>query len=262
MQNIGERLEEARKRKGISIREAAEATKIRGEYLHKFEGNQFDINLPEIYVRGFLRTYAGYLGLPSDKIANDYNALGHGNAKPRTLSRDVYGRMELSVASAKEPAREPESASNKEEDGENPATFKPRPGSLPYLDRALMVKGGMLLSALIAVVVIIWIGVSMWSGSETTPTDADTASVQTPVRNPEIVLHALDTVRVKIVDVTTKQELFQGTITRGDSRTLPKNGSLFLTADPLQNVEVEMDGNRSNPAALTGLNGLQRIRID
>jgi cytoskeleton protein RodZ len=56
MQTIGERLEEARKRKGISIREAAEATKIRGDYLHKYENNQFDIKLPEIYVRGFLRT--------------------------------------------------------------------------------------------------------------------------------------------------------------------------------------------------------------
>ena len=29
MQSIGERLEEARKKKGISLREAAEATKIR-----------------------------------------------------------------------------------------------------------------------------------------------------------------------------------------------------------------------------------------
>ena len=44
MQTIGERLEEARKRKGISIREAAENTKIRGDYLQKFEANTFDID--------------------------------------------------------------------------------------------------------------------------------------------------------------------------------------------------------------------------
>ena len=55
MQTIGERLEDARKKKGISIREAAEATKIRGDYLQKFESNQFDIGLTEIYTRGFLR---------------------------------------------------------------------------------------------------------------------------------------------------------------------------------------------------------------
>ena len=66
MQSIGERLEEARKKKGISIREAAEATKIRGDYLQQFENNRFDINLTEIYVRGFLRAYALYLKLPAD----------------------------------------------------------------------------------------------------------------------------------------------------------------------------------------------------
>ncbi len=72
MQTIGERLEDARKKKGISIREAAEATKIRGEYLQKFEGNQFEIGLTEIYTRGFLRGYANYLRIPSDRLLNDY----------------------------------------------------------------------------------------------------------------------------------------------------------------------------------------------
>ena len=78
MQTIGERLEDARKQKGISIREAAESTKIRGEYLQKFENNQFDLGLSEIYVRGFLRTYSNFLKLPPDRILNDYASLGHG----------------------------------------------------------------------------------------------------------------------------------------------------------------------------------------
>ena len=99
MQTIGERLEEARKRKGISIREAAEATKIRGDYLQKFESNQFDLNLAEIYVRGFLRGYAQFLKLPAEKLVNDLNGLGLGS-RPKTPSREMYGRMDLSVATA------------------------------------------------------------------------------------------------------------------------------------------------------------------
>ena len=83
MQTIGERLEEARKKKGISIREAAEATKIRGDYLQKFEGNHFDIGLTEIYTRGFLRNYASFLKLPADRLLND--ALDR-----YTLMRDTY----------------------------------------------------------------------------------------------------------------------------------------------------------------------------
>ena len=98
MQTIGERLEEARKKKGISIREAAEGTKIRGDYLQKFESNQFDIGLTEIYTRGFLRNYANYLKVPADRILNDYAALGRGDVRPRQPSREVYGRMDISVA--------------------------------------------------------------------------------------------------------------------------------------------------------------------
>ena len=61
MQSIGERLEEARKRKGISLREAAEATKIRSDFLGYIEQNKMDFSLPEIYKRGFLKNYARYL---------------------------------------------------------------------------------------------------------------------------------------------------------------------------------------------------------
>src|SRR3954463_16685096 len=104
MQTIGERLEEARKKKGISIREAAEATKIRGDYLQKFESNHFDIGLTEIYTRGFLRTYANFLKVPSDRLLNDYSALGRGEARPRTPRREVYGSMDIAVASAGEPS--------------------------------------------------------------------------------------------------------------------------------------------------------------
>lgn len=100
MQTIGDRLEEARKQKGISIREAAETTKIRGEYLSQFENNQFDINLPEIYVRGFLRNYARFLRLDGDQILIEYqNAQRGQNAfvpAPRE-AKEVLGRFDRSA---------------------------------------------------------------------------------------------------------------------------------------------------------------------
>src|SRR4051812_19963908 len=117
MQTIGERLEEARKKKGISIREAAEATKIRGDYLQKFESNDFDIGLTEIYTRGFLRSYAAFLKIASDRILNDYAALGRTEVRPRQPNREIYGKMDISVSSATDqaeraapPAEEPADA--------------------------------------------------------------------------------------------------------------------------------------------------------
>lgn len=94
---IGERLEEARKRKSVSIREAAEATKIRGDYLISMEDNSFDIPLPQIYIRGFLKNYARFLKLDPNKILTDYDAhlLGRTPAAAGRISEETLGRVEL-----------------------------------------------------------------------------------------------------------------------------------------------------------------------
>lgn len=97
---IGERLEEARKSKGVTIREASEATKIRGEYLTAMEDNSFDISLPSIYVRGFLKNYARYLQLDSQQVLTDYEAHQLGHRSPPTArsnrpARPSYGHMDL-----------------------------------------------------------------------------------------------------------------------------------------------------------------------
>lgn len=72
MQTIGEKIEETRKRKGISLSEAAEATKIRRDFLLKIETNEYEYDLPEIYKRGFIKNYAKYLKLNPDKVLSQY----------------------------------------------------------------------------------------------------------------------------------------------------------------------------------------------
>ena len=72
MQTIGEKIEETRKRKGISLSEAAEATKIRRDFLLNIESNEYDYDLPEIYKRGFIKNYAKYLKLNPEKVLSQY----------------------------------------------------------------------------------------------------------------------------------------------------------------------------------------------
>ena len=79
---IGQKLEDARNRKGISIREASESTKIRGDFLTSFESGNFDINLPEVYLRGFIRVYARFLGIDPESAVADLNEeIGSANNK-------------------------------------------------------------------------------------------------------------------------------------------------------------------------------------
>ncbi len=103
MQNIGDRLAEARKRLGVALREASEATKIRTDYLQSMETGLFDFSLPEIYKVGFLKIYARYLKLDADKLASDYLAQFGGKAagdRPNLGGLDVPGGLASAHGSA------------------------------------------------------------------------------------------------------------------------------------------------------------------
>jgi len=248
MQTIGERLEEARKRKGISIREAAEATKIRGEYLQKFENNQFEINLSDLYVRGFLRTYANFLKLPAERLVSDFCALHPAEKeeeRPRIPSREVYGRMDISVTSSNraksaDTEPEPEPVQDAAEGGSRPRTFARIGTSLPaapLIEGRMVIKIGVIAAAALLIVLIIWGIMSVTGGSKE-------KQAQTQTQEPQIVLYAIDTVRVKVVQASDNQELFQGTLVRGEQRKLPKRSNLFITYSEGKNLQVEVDGKR------------------
>ena len=74
MFEIGNSLREARLRQGLEFVEVEQATKIRGKYLRALEDEQFDILPGQTYVKGFLRTYAEYLGLDGELYVDEYNS--------------------------------------------------------------------------------------------------------------------------------------------------------------------------------------------
>ena len=184
MQTIGERLEEARKKKGISIREAAEATKVRGDYLQKFESNHFDIGLAEIYTRGFLRTYANFLKLPAERIINDYTTLGRGEVRPRQPNREIYGKMDISVSTAGESsdrAAPPEEGASEDKAARAQPRYPRGQGNASQLvgpDPAVVFKYIKWGAAAVIVLVLVFTLRSCFSGG--TPAATTPATTQTP----------------------------------------------------------------------------------
>src|SRR5436853_4416946 len=61
-------------RRRIEIAQAEQATKVRGKYLRALEDEQFELLPSETYVKGFLRTYAEYLGLDGQLYVDEYNS--------------------------------------------------------------------------------------------------------------------------------------------------------------------------------------------
>ena len=67
--SIGDRLRQARERRGVSIAEASATLKIRTPILEAFEREDHSQLPPRVYALGQLRTYAAYLGLDPATVA-------------------------------------------------------------------------------------------------------------------------------------------------------------------------------------------------
>jgi cytoskeleton protein RodZ len=92
---IGSSLREARIRQELDFPALEQATKIRAKYLRALEDERFELLPAHTYVKGFLRSYADYLGLDGELYVDEYN------------SRYVTGEEETHVGARRAPARVP-----------------------------------------------------------------------------------------------------------------------------------------------------------
>ncbi|MFH1238544.1 MAG: RodZ domain-containing protein [bacterium] len=69
---IGITLREKRKEKKIPLKKISEATKIRVKYLEALEEENYEIFPAEVYLKGFLRSYANYLELNGNELVQVY----------------------------------------------------------------------------------------------------------------------------------------------------------------------------------------------
>ncbi len=93
MFEIGNSLREARERQGLEFPQIEAATKIRGKYLRALEEEHFETLPAQTYVKGFLRSYAEYLGLDGQLYVDEFN------------SRYVTGEEEAQPIRARRTAR-------------------------------------------------------------------------------------------------------------------------------------------------------------
>ena len=73
MLEIGSSLRSAREGRGLSLDDAAEATKIRPAYLAAIEDEAFERLPGPTYARGFLRAYAEFLGVDAQPLIDEFS---------------------------------------------------------------------------------------------------------------------------------------------------------------------------------------------
>jgi cytoskeleton protein RodZ len=68
---IGSSLRLARERRGLRLSDIERSTRIRSRYLQALEDERFELIPGLVYAKGFLRTYADYLGLDPDRFVDE-----------------------------------------------------------------------------------------------------------------------------------------------------------------------------------------------
>jgi len=276
MQSIGERLEEARKRKGISLREAAEATKIRSDFLGYIEQNKMDFDLPEIYKRGFLKNYARYLKLDHDKIMTDYNAQQLSKSRlGKKGGSEWFGQMEVEKATGEE---SPDHSDPEEHPSYGRITAKPpRPDAAETnedgdeADKTFYMKIGLVFVGTLALVFVVF-GL-IWAILGGSPDDTiespelrDNTEITQPTNpTPSVVdsnsitlLANGGSVYVTVTQKNDGSRIYRGAIDVDSPLTLDKSGPVEIMFTRGEHLVIESGDERFRPSA----SGAAKITIE
>jgi cytoskeleton protein RodZ len=212
---IGTSLREARLRQGLDFPELEQGTKIRAKYLRALEDEQFDVLPAQTYVKGFLRSYAEYLGLDGQLYVDEYN------------SRFVVGEEE-------QPSR--------------PRRSAPPPRGVQVQSRVVLLTL-LGIASVTALVIVAWtrgepqkvppVGL----GSTQTPTPQTSAKSAVPAKTVRLIVRAkrgpcwLSVHRGS----ATGSILFQGTLDQGQDQIF-RGRRLWITLDRPENLLMILNG--------------------
>jgi cytoskeletal protein RodZ len=204
---IGNSLREARMRRGIDFAQAELGTKIRGKYLRALEDEQFDVLPAQTYVKGFLRTYAEYLGLDGQLYVDEYN------------SRFVVG-----------------------EEGEQRLV---RRSAVRTQRRSRRFETNVVLAALAAIAVVTVVVISAWTssggnGKAVTTTTRSTAAATVPPLLTVVGLRG-DTHVTARANSASGAVRFDGTVTSGHPENI-RGSRLWVSIDAPANLRILVRG--------------------
>ncbi|MEO6836128.1 MAG: helix-turn-helix domain-containing protein [Candidatus Tumulicola sp.] len=95
MPALGERFRAAREARGLSLSDVSEQIRIRSVYLAAIEEERWSAIGAPVYTRGFLRTYARFLGLDPEEVVTDFSG-GSGQPSPDTGSSESQSPLRRS----------------------------------------------------------------------------------------------------------------------------------------------------------------------
>ena len=88
MDELGHILREARETKGLTLAEVQDKIRINSRFLQALENSEYERLPTPVHVRGFLRTYARFLGLDPQPLLDRYELSRNNRPAPPPANRD------------------------------------------------------------------------------------------------------------------------------------------------------------------------------
>lgn len=111
MDSIGTQLKQAREARGVTLSEAASATRVKLQHLESMEADDFSNMAAAAYARGFIKIYAEYLDVPVEPLIRAYSEIHAPAPRRQGLSSDDLPAKPLPAEAEADSVREKTGAS-------------------------------------------------------------------------------------------------------------------------------------------------------
>lgn len=237
---LGEVLRDARFRYGLSLEQAAEDTKIRKRFLAALEDGEYHMLPAPVYARGFIRTYAEYLGIDPHVAEKLFQPTGRAAAPP-PIRPAANGLREVRVISMGMVLTFIVAvlivagivylyAQYQSYTASGPVDFSPRPTAT-------------------AVVPTVQAAPVVVPTAAPTPTPIPSP---TAIRGVEVVVQANERCWIRVVVDNQTKAVFEGELQAGETRTWKANDRMDMRVGNAGGVEVTVNGMRQGKLGASG----------
>ncbi|MDR1434815.1 MAG: helix-turn-helix domain-containing protein [Puniceicoccales bacterium] len=231
--NIGTLFTETRQGKGISVDEAAEAIRIRIEYIEAIEAGVIDFNLPDIYKRGFYKSYADYLGLNVEEMMakcpiRPFETLESSQKRREMVSQVAKKTQEVDHDNLK---------TSFTDDIANPPRAPSSP-KIAFHKTAAFKIGGILLGSATLLFLILYGIIAHLGNKQIKAITQDNISELIQKR---IVLRSSGDVKVMVRSEKDKSKIFSGTLSKGGEKMITYEKPIELYFNHGESLTIEMD---------------------